>query len=181
MATITDTWDSSFEATPAGSDQFLVVDDRIRQVKRAVSERALREHYWDPADAATDNAKGGRHLEGSARVWYGGSTPATRPDGDNLDSNDKGRLYLPSGGNLLVYTGSAWTSLASLSLGGSFTASGDITITGGITIGDGSNVGITSDTDLLTLASGVLTVAGKTATTSLQVGGGSVITSITVA
>ena len=179
MATITDTWDSSFEASPAGSDQFSVVDNRIRQVKRAVSERLQREHKFTPG---TDNSLHGIHLEGSARVWYGGSTPTARPDGDAITTNDAGRIYWPSAGNILVYTGSAWTSLASLSVGG------DISCTGSLKIGDGSNVGITSDTDLMRLTSGTVTVNGDLdatgqlyAASSLKVGSsGSTITQITV-
>jgi hypothetical protein len=177
MATISDTWNSAFEATPAGSDQFLVVDNRIREVKRAMRERITREHIWGITETNTSH---GRHRSGSARVYYGGSTPTTRPDGDLLDTSDAGRVYWPSDGNLLVYTGSAFTSLASLSVGGTITGD-SLTITSNVVIGDGYNIGCVSDTDLLDLASGVLTVAGKVVATSLQVGGGSVITAITVA
>ena len=61
--------------------------------------------------------------------------------------------------------------------------SGTLAVTGLATLGSldvddvlisGSNIGHTSDTDLMTVADGVVTVAGEVETTSLQIGGNSV-------
>jgi len=110
MATITDTWDSGFEASPADSDNIADGDDSIRQLKRAISERGRREHYWTPG---ADNTLHGKHLLGSARIFYGTTEPTTAPDGDALGTNDMGRMWYNSSNAILYgYGGSSWGILA---------------------------------------------------------------------
>ena len=54
------TWGAAFDATPAGSDDIKDGDDRIRELKTAVSERLALEHYF--TKAGTNN-------------WHGVHTP----------------------------------------------------------------------------------------------------------
>jgi len=93
MATITDTWDATFQGLPnnARSADYLASD--ISTPKRAVSERGRREHYWTPG---SDNSKHGLHLPGSAVAFVQDAAPTTRPDGDTLDDDDIGRLWFDS-------------------------------------------------------------------------------------
>lgn len=93
MATITDTWDATFQGLPnnARSADYLASD--ISTPKRAVSERGRREHYWTPG---SDNSKHGLHLPGSAIAYVQDAAPTTRPDGDTLDSDDVGRVWYDS-------------------------------------------------------------------------------------
>jgi len=93
MATITVTWDSSFEGTPAGSSDPREGDNKIRELKTALSERLKREHFFTPG---TDNTKHGLHREGAARGYVIDSNPANNPAGDALGSDDQGRLLFRS-------------------------------------------------------------------------------------
>jgi hypothetical protein len=112
MATITVTWDSSYEASPAGSDDPREGDNKIRELKTSISERAKREHYWTPG---SDNSKHGMHLTGSAVAFFDATAPTTNPAGDTLGADDAGRLWFDSDANMLpsVHDGTAgaagWT------------------------------------------------------------------------
>ena len=84
MASVT--WDSGFEATPAGGDNPKYGDDVIRELKVATRERANLEHSWLGGD--------GWHRPGSAKAYNQATEPTTRPDGTTpLDSDDAGRLW----------------------------------------------------------------------------------------
>jgi len=100
MATITDTWDATFQGLPnnARSADYLASD--ISTPKRAVSERGRREHYWTPG---SDNSKHGLHLPGSAVAFVQDAAPTTRPDGDTLDDDDIGRLWFDSDDSNIPY------------------------------------------------------------------------------
>ena len=50
------TWGAAFDATPGGSDDVKDGDDRIRELKTAVSERMALEHYF--TKAGTNNWQG---------------------------------------------------------------------------------------------------------------------------
>ena len=103
-----DTWDSSFEATPAGSDSISVGDDDIRDLKLAVRERMQKDHYWDPAGTDGDH---GEHKKVTFHEPI--STPANVVDKGFLytkdvsakaelhwEDEDGNELQLTSGGKL---------------------------------------------------------------------------------
>jgi hypothetical protein len=101
------TWDSSFEGSPGGSDDPREGDNKIREVKAAISERMRREHYFTPG---SDNDKHGLHLEGSARAWVDDEEPTESPEGVELGADDAGRMWFDSDAGFApsVYDGSAW-------------------------------------------------------------------------
>lgn len=125
MATFTNTWDTTYRNSPLGVDDPRQVDDRIRDFKLAVEERATRELFWT---AGTDTAKHGGFRMGAGRAYvgnYSGAYPTTKPNGEALDSDDKGRLAFDSATAYLprVRTSAAWVGflkeLARVSLQGS--------------------------------------------------------------
>lgn len=100
---ITDTWDTDFNAEPAGIDNLAEGDDKIRQTRRAVYERAYREHLWNAVDT---NSKHGWLREGAARAFVAASAPTAYNDTDatSLGSDaaiDQGRLWFDSDANYL--------------------------------------------------------------------------------
>lgn len=110
---ISDTWDTStFEASPAGTEQLSLGDDKIRAFKRAVRQRGEREHLWAVTDT---NSKHGWHREGSARVFVGTAPSAySDPDATAIGGDatlDQGRMNFDSAANYLprVYD-SGWKS-----------------------------------------------------------------------
>ncbi len=107
---LTNTWDSAFEASPAGTDDPSVGDDKIRQVKAAVRERAEKEHYWRTAESSSIH---GWHREGSAKAYYEADAPSKRPDGStNLTASDNGRLWVNSDTGLLyAYVHPNWVGM----------------------------------------------------------------------
>lgn len=110
MASIVFTWDANFNSSPAGSQSIRLGDDRIRDTRSAVEERATREHFWGPDDT---NSKHGRHRSGSARAYYQDTAPTTAPDGDTLGSDDAGRLNVkPASKSISVWDGSQWAIAA---------------------------------------------------------------------
>ena len=104
-------WNSAFEAAPAGGDSPALGDDKIREVKSAVSERLIKEHKMDLSSGAA--ASDGWHRQGSAIDYYQASAPTTRPDGVTaLDASDYGRRWVRTGDRAeLVYTASGWVAL----------------------------------------------------------------------
>lgn len=50
-------WNTSFEASPATSDQASEGALRIRNLKEAIRERMQEGHYWDPAGTDADHGK----------------------------------------------------------------------------------------------------------------------------
>jgi len=68
MPTPTDTWDATFEGLPPSGEQRSLGDDRIRDFKKAVSERANPEHHFD---RLTTEDFSGEHRMGSARICRG--------------------------------------------------------------------------------------------------------------
>lgn len=119
------TWDSgTFEASPANSDPVSQGDDKIRELKENIRERAEVEHLWGTISSGGDN---GRHREGSARAFYESSDPSalanSSTDTSGSGALDEGRLLRRSDtGDLKIYNGSAWvaalTSLTALSHNG---------------------------------------------------------------
>jgi hypothetical protein len=110
MGTPTVTWDTTFENSPAGSDDPRAADDRMREIKLASRERAEREHGGGTSEAI---ARHGVHKKGSARASYATGDPTTVPDGSGTralnSTDDDGRLHVDATSKFLrVYDGSAW-------------------------------------------------------------------------
>jgi hypothetical protein len=95
MSAPTGSWDSAFEALPAGGDNLSVGDDAIRLFKNYVSTRFGREHYGLITDTA---AMHGWHKAGSAVAFWQASAPTTKPEasGGSLDVDDAGRTFFRS-------------------------------------------------------------------------------------
>ena len=88
---------------------------------------------------------------------------ATYQDGDNTIDLVVGTLNQDTTGTAATVTGAAQSAITSL---GTLT-----TLTIDNVIINGSTIGHTGDTDLMTVASGVLTVAGEVSMTTLDIGG----------
>jgi hypothetical protein len=105
------TWDlATFEASPANSDQVSQGDDKIRELKENIRDRAEVEHLWGTISSGGDN---GRSREGNARVFYDNSEPSALSNSvtDTAGSSalDEGRLWRDADdGNLKIYNGSEW-------------------------------------------------------------------------
>lgn len=100
------TWDSGFEATPAGIDSPGYGDDKIREFKENTRYRINKEH-WSYSTTAID----GMHRQGSALIYFTNATPSNLPDGTALGTNDRslGRLWLKSSSrNLLAWVGGSF-------------------------------------------------------------------------
>ena len=54
------TWNSSFEAVPADGDNARDGALKIRDLKKAISERMVQDHSWD---VSSPNAKDGKHKQ----------------------------------------------------------------------------------------------------------------------
>lgn len=111
MGAPTITWDSAFEASPAGSDLLSTVDTAIQTFKNAIRERIEREHNY--AIAGTQS-KHGWHRVGSAVVFYQAAAPTNKvdPSATVLDTDDAGRLWFDSDDLfMLVWSGSAWVGM----------------------------------------------------------------------
>lgn len=90
-------WTSTFEANPPGSEAKSQGDNRIREHKEAVRERAEIEHDWGPSGANDD----GKHLAGSACAFYQSSEPAATSSGATLAPS--GRLLVRSDAQNQLY------------------------------------------------------------------------------
>lgn len=79
---VDDTWTTAFEATPAGTDQGNVIDDRINELKASVRQRGISGGHIYTSDpdsdvghgAVEDKTKDGRH------VVEAGGTVGTSPN-----------------------------------------------------------------------------------------------------
>jgi hypothetical protein len=108
-------WNSTFEATPAGTDAISDGDNQIRNTRLEVRTRGQREHAW--GNGGPDD---GYHLEGAARAFYTDTDPAVlnsaaTPSGGGgaalSSANSRGRYasYTVDGNYWYrVYDGSAW-------------------------------------------------------------------------
>ena len=129
------------------------------------------------------------------------ATSTTLADADRVVVNDNGTMVQVALTDFETYFESALDTLSNVTTVGALnsgsitsgfgtidTGSSTITTTGLITGGsldiddvliNGSNIGHTDDTDLLTVASGVLTVAGEVSMTTLDIGGTNVTSTAT--
>jgi hypothetical protein len=113
-----ETWNSAYEANPAAGDQVSVADDHFRTKKQEIRRRMAVEH--DFSTVPTGGTDDGRHIEGSARIYWQNGDPnaITGPGGapaNDVDPSapssalDQGRMWRDAdGGNLKCYNGSAW-------------------------------------------------------------------------
>jgi hypothetical protein len=94
------------------------------------------------------------------------ATSTTVADADRVVLNDNGTMVQVAVTDLAAYFDDEITAMPNLTSVGTLT-----TLTVDNVIVNGSTIGHTSDTDLLTVASGVLTVAGEISMTTLDIGG----------
>jgi hypothetical protein len=94
------------------------------------------------------------------------ATVTTVADADRVVFNDGGTMKQVAVTDLAAYFDDEITAMPNLTSVGTLT-----TLTVDNVIINGSTIGHTSDTDLLTVASGVLTVAGEVSMTTLDIGG----------
>ena len=87
-------------------------------------------------------------------------------DGDGIVTNDGGTMKQTSVETFATYFASEITGMSNLTTVGTLS-----TLTVDNVITNGTTIGHTDDTDLLTLADGILTVAGEVSMTTLDIGG----------
>lgn len=75
--------------TPAASDKASEIDDRVRELRGAISERAEKGHTWG-GSATVD----GGHINGAPIAYYESSDPTNRADGTALTAVDSDGLLL---------------------------------------------------------------------------------------
>lgn len=107
------TWNTPFEASPAGGDSPALGDDKIREFKEAFRERFEHEHKMDlgVGTASLD----GWHIQGSAISYIQTDAPTTRPDGSTaLSALDNGRLWVDTDDNSFYFYvhGTGWVATA---------------------------------------------------------------------
>lgn len=124
-------WDIT---APADSDPRRLGAQEIRDLRTGVGIRMDKEHETlAPASA------GGEHKSGSAKAYMQNSAPTTRPGGDSLSSDDKGRLWVrETDGVLHSYDGSQFIALSggldTVKLTGNQTVNGDKNFRGTTTV-----------------------------------------------
>ena len=94
------------------------------------------------------------------------ATSTTVADADRVVLNDNGTMVQVAVTDLAAYFDDEITAMPNLTSVGTLT-----TLTVDNVIVNGSNIGHTSDTDLITVASGIVTVAGEVSMTTLDIGG----------
>jgi len=94
------TWDSTFETSPADTDEIKYGAGKIRELKTAISEREEVEH---------DFKSTGKHKPGKCSVLYKGTTSEINA----LTGMSEGAIaYDETLGKLKIYTDAAWTAIA---------------------------------------------------------------------
>ena len=94
------------------------------------------------------------------------ATSTTVVDADRVVLNDNGTMVQVAVTDLATYFASEITAMSNLTSVGTLT-----TLTVDNVIINGTTIGHTSDTDLITLADGIATVAGEISVTTLDIGG----------
>lgn len=137
------TWNSSYEADPAGSASPSEGDDEIRGLKLEFRSRLDQEHVI----LNTASTGQSTHRSGSAVAYFQTTAPTLRPDGTTaLGSSDSGRLWVDSdNGNLLkVYDNGSGTfediTVGAISNTGNLSVSGTLTVAGETTLNDHLNI-----------------------------------------
>lgn len=101
-------WD---EVDPEDTDLVPAGAKEIRDLRIATRQRIAKEHV-SPAAAGV----GGEHSAGSAKGYYGGAAPTTRPDGTALGVADAGRVWA-DGTIWKVWSGAAWVAMTGVTAG----------------------------------------------------------------
>jgi hypothetical protein len=106
-------WNAGFEASPAATDDASQGDDRIRELKNAISVRLAHEHAFSMA--APSEAVQGWHVDGSARCYVAAAAPTTKPDGTTaLSAADNGRIWYDTATDgFYVYSHPDWVQVNS--------------------------------------------------------------------
>lgn len=103
------TWDSAFEAAPANNVSRSLIDNYIRDTKRAIRERMEVEHEWGPSSSIDS----GRHIGGRTTVMGKGDAAAMAAVATPQD----GALFLLTDGaelRLHVYYSGDWHVMSTL-------------------------------------------------------------------
>lgn len=88
------TWGSTFKAAPLGSTSPSLGDNRIRENREAVEERAENEHLTHTDGTAGAAALDWTHRQGAAVGYFQDAAPTTRPNGVTaLTAADNGRIW----------------------------------------------------------------------------------------
>ena len=102
------------------------------------------------------------------------ATSTTVADADRVVLNDNGTMVQVAVTDLAAYFDDEITAMPNLTSVGTLT-----TLTVDNVIINGTTIGHTSDTDLITVASGIVTVAGEVSVTTLDIGGTNVTSTAT--
>jgi hypothetical protein len=174
--------DHILNPTFEGVEEFIILEESLEgtpsfALKENVDSSSLDARFaYQPA--TSDNLLGSLFIPPAA-----GGVQFTMPvsDGDNDQV-----LATDGGGNLSFKNQSSGMSLSNdannrvVTATGSGSGNGEanllfdgstLTVTGNITVPDDGNIGSVSDTDLMTVGDGILTVAGEVSVTTLDIGG----------
>ena len=108
------TWDDTFKTNPAVTETPTLGDDRIRENRTENETRMVNEHRTFNSTPASDGARANDwlHLAGSAHVFYQATAPTQYPNGNALDADANGRLWIDSDTDLLyVYIHASWVGV----------------------------------------------------------------------
>ncbi len=187
--TITADTDDQIDIKIAGTDQIKITDGVLapvtdNDVDLGTSSLEFKDGYFDGTlhvDAINFNGTAISSTAAELNILDGvtatatelnkldGDTSATSTtvaDADRVVLNDNGTMVQVAVTDLAAYFDDEITAMPNLTSVGTLT-----TLTVDNVIVNGSTIGHTSDTDLLTVASGVLTVAGEVSMTTLDIGG----------
>lgn len=108
------TWNATFEAEPQNTDNLEQGDDEIRLLKVDIRARMENEHYtYNDTESDGTQSQDWEHKEGTAKAFYQASAPATKVNGNALDSESNGLLWIDSDTDIIYVrdaTGVAWVS-----------------------------------------------------------------------
>jgi len=108
-------WNAGFDATPSGSEDRSLGDDRMREIKAVLKERLIKEHNLDIAEAGSQPRQG-LHKAGSAVIFSQADAPTLR-NGTILGTADVGLVWHDTDDDSLhVWNGAAWVVIPGASL-----------------------------------------------------------------
>jgi len=108
------TWNAAFLTLPDGGNQLSDGDNKIRDLKTGITERAENEHTTYNDGTGGSYLLDWNHKAGSAKGYFQNAAPTNRPNGSTaLTSDDAGRLWFDDDGGDLpyFYDGSDWVGL----------------------------------------------------------------------
>ena len=128
------TWNATWHLLPKNAESPSLGDDRVRDAKDGIEERAKNEHTTYSGDGTLGvQADDWLHKAGSAQAWYQSGDP-TQPyvNGKTGDASANGRLSIDSATGALKYylNGTGWVSLskeiARATIQGTLATGGDV-------------------------------------------------------